>query len=117
MSKLFFDKLIAFEEVEKVIKKHSTSKEEREELWQLVDEMIHHRVLGCVLDKLPANHHQEFLEKFHQSPHDESLIGYLTEKIGENAEELIKQEIGSLAYELLQEIQNSNSKSEIRKSK
>ena len=57
--------------------------------------------MGLVLDKLPAKFHKEFLEKFHQAPYDEALLDYLKEKIGENIEELLRQELGNLAYELL----------------
>ncbi|OGM75673.1 hypothetical protein A2210_02975 [Candidatus Woesebacteria bacterium RIFOXYA1_FULL_40_18] len=104
MSKLFFDHLVSLEDVEKEIKKVATSKEEKEELWGLVDEIMHHKVMGCILDKLPRDNHEEFLEMFHKHPHDETLIDYLQEKIGENIEELIKGEIGNLAFEILNEI-------------
>ena len=104
MSKLFFDQLVVLDDVDGEIKKIAKSKEEKEELWQLVDEMVHHRVLGCVLDALPRKHHEEFLEKFHKAPHDESLLDYLREKVGNNIDELIRQEIGDLAFELLEEI-------------
>ena len=104
MSKLFYDHLIVLEEVEAEIKKNAETPEEKEELWGLVDEIIHHRVMEKVLDKLPRVHHEDFLTRFHQAPHDDGLMGYLTQKIGENVEELIRQEIGELAYELLQDL-------------
>lgn len=104
MSKLFYDRLIVFEEIEKEIDKSSKSPEEREELWGIVDEIVNHRVMSTILDKLPRKHHEEFLDKFHKAPHDEALFDYLKEKVGENVEELIKAEIGDLAYELLEEI-------------
>ena len=104
MSKLFFDHLIAFEEVDIIIKKVASSLEERDELWQLVDEMVHHRVLGCVLDKLPSKHHEEFLGKFHSYPHDTALIDYLNQKSGKNVEKAIADEIKLLESELLKEL-------------
>ena len=39
MSKLFFDHLIKLDEVEVEIKKVTKTQEEREELWQIVDEI------------------------------------------------------------------------------
>ncbi len=104
MSKIFYDNLLDLGEVEKAIKKAAQTIEERDELWQIVDEIVHHRIMGCVLDRLPIQHHPEFLERFEKTPHDESLLGYLKEKIGENVEELLRQELGNLAYELLEEI-------------
>ena len=104
MSKLFFDQLVVLDDIDGEIKKLTKSREEKEELWQLVDEMVHHRVLGCVLDALPRGNHDEFLEKFHKAPHDESIMDFLREKVGDNIDELIRQEIGGLAFELLEEI-------------
>lgn len=104
MSKIFFDHLIKFEIVEAEIKKASKTPEEKEELWKIVDDIVNHKALGFILDKLPIQHHGEFLEKFHQAPHSTDLLNYLSEKIGENIEELLRQELGDLAYELLNEI-------------
>ncbi|MDP3994584.1 MAG: hypothetical protein Q8P91_02035, partial [bacterium] len=77
MSKIFFDHLIELETVEAEIKKASKTSEEREELWKIVDDIINHKVLEFVLDKLSIKHHGEFLEKFHQAPHDTDIISYL----------------------------------------
>lgn len=104
MSKIFYDHLIALDDIDKEIKTVAETPEERYELWQIVDETIHHRVLGCILDNLPKAHHEEFLYRFHEAPYDEGLMGYLKEKIGENVEELIREEIGNLAFELLNEL-------------
>jgi hypothetical protein len=108
MSKLFFDNIIDLKEVDKQIKKVAKTSEDREELWGLVDEIVHHKVMGCILDKLPRDNHEEFLQMFHKSPHDEELIfDYLESKIGQNVEELIKQEIGALSTDLLEDIKSS----------
>lgn len=104
MSKLFFDHLIVLEEVDVLVKKTAQTNEEREELWELIDEIVHHKVLDVILGKLPQEHHHEFLEMFHTHPHDESLMDYLKEKVGENIEELIRQEIGGLSSELLESL-------------
>jgi len=41
MSKLFFDHLIILEDLETEIKEVAESPEEKEELWQLIDEILH----------------------------------------------------------------------------
>ena len=107
MSKLFFDHLLDLDKLDKHIKKVTKSSEEREELWLLVDEIVHHKALGCILDKLPRDSHEEFLTLFHKSPHNQDLLfGYLRNKIGENIEELLSQELGIMSDEILGEIQN-----------
>src|SRR3989344_5611796 len=101
MSILFYDRLIILEGLNKKIKKITSSNEEMQELWLYVEELIHHRVLDCCLGNLPEEHHKEFLEKFHKSPHDEGLLEYLNQKIGKDVEKLIKTEIKKLSKELL----------------
>ena len=105
MSKLFFDRLIGLKKIDKEIKKIAKTPEEREEIWALIDEIIHHKVMGCILDNLPRENHEEFLEMYHKAPHDEEfLFGYLRSKANPKIEELIQQEVGKLDTELLEEI-------------
>jgi len=106
--KIFFDRLIVFEEIEVEINKVSTTKEEKQDLWQIVDEMIHHKVLDLLLGKLPKAYHQEFMDKFLTAPHDETLFTYLNAKIGDDVEKLIKQELDNLASDILKELKQGN---------
>lgn len=108
MSKIFYDHLLDLEKLDKKIKEVASSQEEREEIWGLVDEIIHHRALGCILDRLSPEHHPEFLEMFHDHPHDEDLLfSYLEEKIDKNIRELLRIEMGDLAIELLEDTKNT----------
>ena len=105
MTKLFFDNLISFEEVEVVIKKTASSNEEKDELWSLVDEVVNHKVMEKILDKLPREHHEEFLALFHKCPHDEVVVfEYLKGKAGENIEEELQQELESISTDILHEL-------------
>lgn len=107
MSKLFFDHLIYLEEVEIEIKKSATSKEEKEELWSLVDEIINHKVLEKILDRLPEASHVEFMDLFHKHPHDEELVfGYLKSKTHQNIEKELEEEFKSISAEILKEIKS-----------
>jgi len=111
MSKLFFDHLLEFKKLDREIRKIAKTTEEREEIWALVDEIIHHKVVGCILDKLPRDNHEEFLEIFHKAPHDEELIfGYLKTKVGPDIEETLKKEIEKISEELLGEIKPGSRK-------
>jgi len=104
MSRIFYDYLISLEKIEIEIKKTVELPEEREELWQIVDEILHHRIISVILDKLPQEHHLEFLENFHSAPHAESHINYLSERVVEDIEELIKKEAEKLTNEIIEEV-------------
>lgn len=106
MSRLYYDHLIEFEQLEQEIKAIVETLEEREELWHLIDEIIHHRVLGCVLNNLHLDYHEEFLCKFHQCPHDSILLEFLKEKVDEDIEQVIKHELENLNFELLEELRS-----------
>jgi len=104
VSKLFYDHLISLEQIEVVIKQSTSSKEEQEELWQLVEDIVHHKVMHVILDSLPREHHNEFLEEFSKAPHDEIHIHFLNDKSGENIEEKIRSELSQMEEELLREL-------------
>ncbi|MBI2590486.1 MAG: hypothetical protein HYW33_01205 [Candidatus Blackburnbacteria bacterium] len=107
MSKLFYDHLIILEEVEIELGKLELSREEKRELEELIEEILHHRVLGRVLSDLPEVHHEDFLQKFKNAPHDTFLIEYLNERIERSVEEHIKEEIEKLKKEILTDIRGT----------
>lgn len=104
MSKLFYDRLIVLEEFNHHIRHASETSEEKEELWSIVDEIIHHRVMGCILERLPEDDHYEFLDKFHNTPHDDELFKYINHRIDEDIQEAIKLEIENVKEELMEEM-------------
>lgn len=101
MSMIFYDRLVVLTSVDKKIKRLVFSSDERQELWQMVEEIIHHKVLGCCLTHLPKNHHHEFLEMFHNRPHDQELLKFLDEKSKKDMKKIIKEEIKNLTKDLL----------------
>lgn len=105
MSKLFFDKYISLKKVEKYIAQVSDSIEEKQELWSLIDEIVHHRVLHCMLDELPKKHHKKFLMKLYDAPHDEDILNFLQEKISKDVKSFIELEIESIEHEILKDLQ------------
>ncbi|MGD8744646.1 MAG: hypothetical protein PVJ52_03570 [Candidatus Woesebacteria bacterium] len=111
MSKVFYDHLIGLEDLEREINSVFEGSEEKEELWQLVDEIIHHRVLGCVLDNLPHEHHEEFISNFHESPHDETHFEYLEQKTEGGIVKEIKisiKQIGDELVSLIEDLKKEN---------
>ena len=105
MSKLFFDHLISLEEVEVEIKKSPLSVEEREERWHSVDDFVVSIVLDKVFAELPREHHDEFLELFHKSPHDEEVIfGFLKAKTGKDLEKKLREDLKDIGTEILKEL-------------
>lgn len=99
---LFYDHLITLEDLERELKDVVETPEEREELWHLIDEIIHHRVLHCVLDHLPHDHHETFLTRFHDCPHDHTLLPFINDLTNNDLTELIIGEISSIQDEILQ---------------
>lgn len=108
MSVIFYDRLIVLDNLDKKLKKLVSSNEELQELWSLIEEMIHHRVIGCVLDRLPEEKHTEFLSRFQERPHDERILDYVKENVQEDIEKIIKKEVKNLHKEILAEIKAKN---------
>ncbi len=104
MSSIFWDNLILLPAVEAEIKTVAETEEEKHELWQIVDEIIHHRMLELILDVLNEEHHHEFLERFHQAPHDVIHFQYLDERTDKNIKELFIEKIKEFEAEILRDI-------------
>lgn len=95
--------LINLTKLEKIIKKSSASAEEKEELWKIVDEIVHHKVVGCILDNLDKKHHQEFFNRFTKFSLNQEMINFLEEKADKEISSKIKKTIKDLEIEILKE--------------
>lgn len=100
MSKVFYDHLILIEEVGSEIDLLPLDKRETHQAKKLIDDMMHHRVLGFILDCLPRQHHEEFLDRFSETPFDLTLLDYLEMKIKRD----IKSELVLLGNKLKREL-------------
>ena len=100
MSIAFYDHILHLDRLSAFVASLDIHKAEKEELWHLVDEILHHRVLGFILDKLPEIHHEEFLEKLANNPSDHSIITYLKDLIEGDIEELLSSEIATIEAEI-----------------
>jgi transcriptional regulator of NAD metabolism len=83
------------------IKNSVSTTDERDELWKIVDEIVHHKIVGKILEALDEKHHVEFLDRFKEYPHDESLITFFNEKTGRDFSEMIKKEINNIEDEII----------------
>lgn len=103
MSKLLYDHLIVFEEIEIALSTHKLAPKEKAEISQMIEESIHYRAVSVILKNLPKEHHEDFLKRFYEAPHDENLFNFLKERVA-NIEELLKTEIDNLKKELLEDL-------------
>lgn len=110
MSKLYYDHLIILEDVEAELDQMSLSSEDKSEFENMIEELIHHRVMDCVLTHLPKPHHAEFLEKFSKAPFDPSLIRYIDQRIESSIEMHIKDEMETIKKELLRDLKSAQKK-------
>ncbi|MBN1168681.1 hypothetical protein JXA63_02205 [Candidatus Woesebacteria bacterium] len=104
MSMIFYDHLLDMQNVARYISEICESEEEKLELWNIVDEIVHHRVLGCILDNLPREHHEDFIERFKSKPHSRKLIVFINNRIGHDIEGEIRENTQNLQEELLKEL-------------
>ncbi len=105
MSKVFYDHLIALEELEGELSLVSFSPQEKERVHHLIEETVHYHVLTVILDHLPERHHEEFLRQFHEAPYHEGLWDFLKEK-AEDIEKLLGEEIKKIEKEILTEVKS-----------
>ncbi len=101
MGKIFYDHLIVIEEITAVLDSRGLTVKERQEILSLTDQTLHHHVLNVILTHLPREHHKSFLTRFHQAPHDETLLTFLKEKVTVDIEKEIVNEAQKVKKEII----------------
>ena len=105
--KLFYDHLILIEEIEITLTTKQITREECEEILHLVDKTMHSEILHKILSHLPHIHHEEFLIRFHATPHDISLMKFLKEHTLVDIEKEILKTANSVKKKVLKEIEGA----------
>ncbi len=103
-AKVFFDHLVLHEDLTADLNLHKLEPEEKEELLQVVDEIMHHHILDIILKHLPKEHHTEFVSRLSANPSDPSHIGYLKERVSVDIEKEISDHASKVKQELKKEI-------------
>lgn len=82
------------------------SEQQKKELAELLDSIIHQTVLDICLSKLPDEDKHLFITKFRDNPEDVELIKFLGSKI-DNIEEEILKIVEELVVELHKDIKEA----------
>lgn len=110
MTKLFFDHIVDIADVHKTLDLYVIEAEERTELEQLIDEILHHHVLNIILSRLPTNHHPEFISMIKSKPHDTEIWVFLKTHAGEAIEDEVKQVSTKVKDDIKKEIHKAKTK-------
>lgn len=81
MSKIFFDHLIEVEEIKIYIDGIVEDHDEKEDLWNLIDEFINYNMISSILTALDEESHDEFVTMFLDKPYDLEITKYLDSKL------------------------------------
>lgn len=104
MSKIFYDHLVVFADLEYKMTTLFFKPGEKEKVQHLIEETVHYRVMTKILDHLPKKHHEEFLNLFYEAPHHPKLLEFLKSKVVD-IEDLIREEINVLEKAFLKDFQ------------
>ena len=106
MAKIFYDHLIIIEEVIAVLDEHTIPIGKRAEFLKLIDQTLHNEILDVILSYVPKDKHETFLTRFHQAPHDPSLMSLLKEHTEVDIEKAILKRASTTKKKLLESIKN-----------
>ncbi|MFC1653339.1 hypothetical protein ACFL1M_00650 [Patescibacteria group bacterium] len=100
---VFYDHIIHIHHVHSEVETLPTTDNHKQELIEIIEETVHHKIIHKILDHLHTDHHELFLERFHTYPNDETILGYL-KKYVPDIEHHIKEAAEEVKYELLKSI-------------
>jgi len=99
--KPFYHPLIKTEKICLQLEKTNLQGEEYKEVLCLVEETINTRAISALLNKLPEEKHETFMEKFSEAPHSEELWDFFEEK--DIAKDYLSQAFRQLEEEILED--------------
>jgi hypothetical protein len=108
MSQLFYDSFITLKEIERAINNIDLSNEEKQELWHLIDQLTHQRIMHTLLHHLPHQHHQHLLLLIKEKPHDTTIIEFVKENSEHDIEARLQKESENIVQELLELLNHSS---------
>lgn len=97
----FFCHRFNFGRLEKFFRKMPLSEEEKWELWSLVDGIVLSRALCLVLESVPNDEHDEFVQRLCDISFDESILDYFGVE-RDSLELSLEGELRSLEDEILE---------------
>lgn len=100
--KPFYHPLIKTEKICLQLEKTGLQGEEYKEVLCLVEQTINTRALSALLNKLPEEKHETFMEKLNQAPHSEDLWDFFGEE-KDTAKDYLSQAFSQLEEEILQD--------------
>ncbi len=100
MSLLFYDRWLDLERLERKVKKCVGKNEDFAEICQIIDEIIHHRIILSILKVLPQEHHRDFALLIAKNPAGDEILDFLKDKAKEDIMKVVKEAILILTLEL-----------------
>ena len=103
---IFYDHIIHIHHIHSEIEELPLSKGEKNQLIQTIEEIVHHKIIHKILDRLHVDHHELFLERFHTYPDDHTILDYLKRYVPD-IEDHIKEAAEEVKFDMLKTIRNS----------
>ncbi len=107
---LFYSHLINLKDLIRQLQSFGLRPEEHDEIIEIVEDTLHHRILIAILDILPEEHHEVFIARFTKTPHDRELLKFLRENAVSDPEVKIMSEAEIAKREFLFDIHFSKPK-------
>lgn len=104
MATLFYDHLINWQRLHDALNELGIDGEERLEIMEDIEHTVHTEVLMVFVTHLPAETHQEFIERFHAAPFDESHLHFLTTHSTADIQRIVTERTDQLLTEIIAEL-------------
>lgn len=106
MATLFYDHLIDWGKLDQALNALELDKNTYIEYWEHIEHVLHTEVVMVLINHLPEERHEEFLDRFHATPHDNQHLHYLASHGKGDVEMGIRIRSDELINELLKDLEN-----------
>lgn len=100
MSLLFYDHWLNFDKLERRVRKVIGKNDDFDEICQIIDEIIQHRIIISILKVLPKEHHRDFATLLAKNPASDEVLDFLKARMKEDVMKVVKEALLVLFLDL-----------------
>lgn len=103
--KVFYSHLLVkYGELTATVESLEISRSEKSKALELINQTIHHEVIGAILDHIDERHHRKILTRIAAAPDDPTVLDLVNRLAADDIETALRKRIAAMHLDLMEDL-------------